>query len=91
MTCMRFPVFCRALIVAGLTCAGLACAAGFPERPVTLVALYPAGGAADVLSCILAKKLEEQLGQPVADWAGFVGADVARMRKIAEQSSIKAD
>ena len=44
-----------------------------------------------MLSRILAKKLEEQLGQPVADRAGFVGADVARMRKIAEQSSIKAD
>lgn len=44
-----------------------------------------------MLSRILAKKLEEQLGQPVADRARFVGADVARMRKIAEQSSIKAD
>jgi len=193
----RYPFIRRTLIVAGLLCAGLASAAGFPERPVTLVAPYPAGGAADVLSRILAKKLEEQLGQPVvvenkpgagtatratfvsdakpdgytlllrsnstfslnpvlqstlsydavkgfdaigmvgsvalavlvhpavaaanmpqlvaavkaspdtqdrmkaagfeasyspvADWAGFVGADVARMRKIAEQSNTKAD
>jgi tripartite-type tricarboxylate transporter receptor subunit TctC len=40
-------------------------AAGFPERPVTLVAPYSPGGAADVLARLLARKLEEQLGQPV--------------------------
>ena len=45
--------------------AGLASAAGYPERPLVLVAPYSAGGAADVLARILAKKLEEQLGQPV--------------------------
>jgi tripartite-type tricarboxylate transporter receptor subunit TctC len=37
----------------------------YPERPIQLVAPYPAGGAADVLSRLLAKKLEEQLGQTV--------------------------
>lgn len=65
---MRFfscPVLRRNLLVAGVALAGLAHGAGFPERPLTLVAPYPAGGAADVLSRILAKKLEEQLGQPV--------------------------
>lgn len=45
--------------------AGLARAADFPERPLTLVAPFPAGGAADVLARILGKKLQEQLGQPV--------------------------
>jgi tripartite-type tricarboxylate transporter receptor subunit TctC len=55
----------RALLASSLLFAGLACAAGYPERPVTLVAPYPAGGAADVLARILGKKLEEQLGQPV--------------------------
>ncbi|HSV35936.1 MAG TPA: tripartite tricarboxylate transporter substrate binding protein [Ramlibacter sp.] len=56
----------RALIAcAMLLFSGLAPAAGFPERPVTLVAPYPAGGAADVLARLLGKKLEEQLGQPV--------------------------
>ncbi|MGC1174676.1 Bug family tripartite tricarboxylate transporter substrate binding protein [Polaromonas sp.] len=57
--------FRRALLASSLLFAGLACAAGYPERPVTLVAPYPAGGAADVLARILGKKLEEQLGQPV--------------------------
>jgi tripartite-type tricarboxylate transporter receptor subunit TctC len=58
------PLHC-ALLLGSLLFAGLAAAAGYPERPVTLVAPYSAGGAADVLSRILAKKLEEQLGQPV--------------------------
>ncbi|SDP28228.1 Tripartite-type tricarboxylate transporter, receptor component TctC [Rhodoferax sp. OV413] len=44
---------------------GLAQAADFPDRPLTLVAPYPAGGAADVLARILGKTLQDQLGQPV--------------------------
>jgi tripartite-type tricarboxylate transporter receptor subunit TctC len=60
-----FKTLRRTLIAGSILFAGLACAAGFPERPVTLVAPYPAGGAADVLARILARKLEEQLGQPV--------------------------
>ncbi|ABE43414.1 Bug family tripartite tricarboxylate transporter substrate binding protein [Polaromonas sp. JS666] len=55
----------RALVASSFLFAGLACAAGYPERPLTLVAPYPAGGAADVLARLLARKLEEQLGQPV--------------------------
>lgn len=54
-----------ALIASSIVFAGLAGAAGYPERPVMLIAPYPAGGAADVLARILGKKLEEQLGQPV--------------------------
>ncbi|MDB5850577.1 MAG: transporter substrate-binding protein [Rhodoferax sp.] len=40
-------------------------AADFPERPLTLVAPFPAGGAADVLARLLGKTLQDQLGQPV--------------------------
>jgi len=56
----------RALLAAGAAAlaAGSAWAA-FPERPITLVAPYPAGGAADVLARLLAKRLEDQLGKPV--------------------------
>ncbi|APW39763.1 ABC transporter substrate-binding protein [Rhodoferax koreense] len=49
--------------VAGV--AGTAHAADFPERPITLVAPFPAGGAADVLARLLGKTLQDQLGQPV--------------------------
>ncbi len=55
----------RRAFVAGLLAACGIAQAAWPERPVTLVAPYPAGGAADVLSRLLAKKLEEQVGQPV--------------------------
>lgn len=54
----------RALIAGLLAWCGLAQAA-YPERPISLVAPFPPGGAADVLSRILAKKLEEQLGGTV--------------------------
>ena len=56
----------RSALLAGALAfvAGAACAA-YPDRPVTLVAPYSAGGAADVLARLLAKQLEAQLGKPV--------------------------
>ena len=45
---------------------GVASAQGaYPNRPVRLICPYPAGGATDVLTRILAEGLREQLGQPV--------------------------
>ena len=41
------------------------CFAAFPERAVTLVAPFPAGGAADVIARLLARQLEIQLGKSV--------------------------
>ncbi len=40
-------------------------AAAYPERPITLVNPYAAGGPADVVARSLARALEKQLGQPV--------------------------
>ncbi len=64
--------FDRSLRLARRAVLGLAVAAtagsawaSYPERAVTLVAPYPAGGAADVLTRLLARKLEEPLGKPV--------------------------
>ncbi len=68
---MSFNAMRRALTASGILFAGLAAtgglarAADFPERPVTLVAPFPAGGAADVLARILGKALGDQLGQSV--------------------------
>jgi tripartite-type tricarboxylate transporter receptor subunit TctC len=39
-------------------------AADYPTRPVTLVVAFTPGGASDVLARILARKLEQILGQP---------------------------
>jgi tripartite-type tricarboxylate transporter receptor subunit TctC len=40
--------------------------AEYPERPITLIANYSAGGGADLSARALAKKAEKALGQPVA-------------------------
>jgi len=63
-SCMR-----RALLVAalGLSCAAPALAqAPYPNRPLKLITPFPPGGSSDVLSRLLAQKLTETLGQPVA-------------------------
>ncbi|MFC3127352.1 Bug family tripartite tricarboxylate transporter substrate binding protein [Pseudoroseomonas globiformis] len=39
--------------------------AAYPNRPIRLICPYPAGGATDVLTRILADGLRERLGQPV--------------------------
>lgn len=43
----------------------LASAQTYPERPLTYVVPYPAGGTADVFARQLAQKLGERLGRPV--------------------------
>lgn len=61
-----------------------ALAAGFPERQVTLVVPFAAGGSTDVVARIIAQKMSEDLGQQVivqnvAGAGGNLGADnVAR-------------
>jgi tripartite-type tricarboxylate transporter receptor subunit TctC len=45
--------------------AGVAFAAGFPEKPITLIVPYPAGGATDVVIRPLAEAAGKILGQPV--------------------------
>jgi len=59
------PSLARRGLLAALGLLAAPAFAAFPERGLTLVAPYAAGGAADVLSRLLAKKLEEQLGQSV--------------------------
>ncbi len=61
-----------------------ALAQGFPDRPVTLVVPFAAGGSTDVVARIVAQKMSEDLGeqvivQNVAGAGGNLGADnVAR-------------
>jgi tripartite-type tricarboxylate transporter receptor subunit TctC len=43
---------------------GAAAAADYPQRAVTIVVPFPAGGGADVLTRLLAAELHDKLGQP---------------------------
>ena len=51
--------------IATLVAATGAALAEYPERPITLVVGYPAGGGTDIQSRALAPYLEKALGQPV--------------------------
>lgn len=51
--------------LAGLSCLGVAQAQGYPNKPITLVVPYPAGGANDTLGRLIGQKLSEGLGQQV--------------------------
>jgi tripartite-type tricarboxylate transporter receptor subunit TctC len=70
-------------LIAGLLATAQAYAA-FPERPVTLVVPFAAGGSTDVVARVIAEKMSEDLGQQVivqnvAGAGGSLGAgNVAR-------------
>ncbi len=53
------------IAMAGCMAAGGAAHAAFPDRPVTIVVPYPAGGATDVIARLVAEKLPAIWNQPV--------------------------
>jgi len=60
-------VFVRGLFAAAFACGLLATPAfaAYPERPVTLIVPWAAGGGTDATARIIASLLEKELGQPV--------------------------
>ncbi len=48
-----------------LACTALSAQAVYPEQTITLIAPFPAGGAADVIARLLAKELGDKLGKSV--------------------------
>ena len=60
-------VFVRGLVAAALAFSVFATPAfaAYPERPVTLIVPWAAGGGTDATARIIASLLEKELGQPV--------------------------
>ena len=56
----------NALAVVALVASGAASAA-WPEKPITLLIPFPAGGLADAVSRALAEEVGRSLGQPLRE------------------------
>ncbi|MEN5159497.1 tripartite tricarboxylate transporter substrate binding protein [Achromobacter spanius] len=59
------PVAAAALLCLSATATMNVLAAGYPERPVTLVVPFPPGGVADTIARPIAQALGDKLGQPI--------------------------
>jgi tripartite-type tricarboxylate transporter receptor subunit TctC len=65
-------------LLALVAATGVAAAADYPDRPVTIVVGFPPGGASDILARIIADKLGNLLGQPfIVDNRSGAGGNVA--------------
>ena len=65
--------------ITGLVAVRRAGAQGFPNRPITIVVPYPAGGPVDVTARLIAQSVDTALGQPVTvdnrgGGAGVIGS-----------------
>jgi len=80
----RRKILALGVAVVSTLAAGTSMAAGFPDRSLTLVVPFAAGGSTDVVARIIAQKMSDDLGQQVivqnvAGAGGNLGADnVAR-------------
>ena len=77
--------FLRAF-VAALLLAGTTAMAAYPDRPVRIIVAFPPGGASDIIARLLARELQNELGQTFvvenkAGAAGLVGTDLVAKSK----------
>src|SRR5215470_7380235 len=83
MTIIRY---CGALALAVLAAILPAAAETYPDRPITLVVPYPAGGGNDVLARLVAEKMAASLGGSiVVENRGGAGGTIAT-RQVAKST-----
>ncbi|HRP21540.1 MAG TPA: tripartite tricarboxylate transporter substrate binding protein [Alicycliphilus sp.] len=80
---MRLPLRAlrAALTALGLSVLGSVAYAGYPDKPIRLVVGFPPGQATDMIARVVAKKLQDALGQPVVvdnkpGAAGIIGSEI---------------
>ncbi len=61
----RRSLLAASLLAVATACPGLALAQGYPNRPITLVVPYPAGGTTDTLARVMQEPLQKLLGQTI--------------------------
>lgn len=77
MTRASTILFCSLTLAIALAAPGIASAAGYPDKPITLVVPYPPGGATDIIGRVVAQKLGGALGQTVViDNRGGAGGNI---------------
>src|SRR5579864_9422073 len=76
---LSFRSLARSAVAAAAIAVATAAQAAWPERPVTIVTPFAAGGITDVLARALAERLQAALNQPfvVEDLPGGAGVVVA--------------
>jgi tripartite-type tricarboxylate transporter receptor subunit TctC len=62
---VRFTLFAAIILVASLMAGPAFATADYPNRPVTLIVPYPAGGGVDAMARVVAQKLSEAFKQQV--------------------------
>jgi tripartite-type tricarboxylate transporter receptor subunit TctC len=81
MVCLKTMAALAIAVGLGFS-AGTAAAQSYPERPISIVVGYPAGGANDIVTRTVGQKMSEKLGQSIlvenrGGGGGTVGADYA--------------
>ena len=88
---MRAIAWAARVFALALTCFAAPILAAYPERPITLIVPWGAGGGTDATARIIGSLLEKELGQPVNVVNRTGGSGVVGHQAIASSPSLSAN